>query len=314
MSKSLAAAAAVLAAVILPASAKKPAAPSDLTVKALGVNAFQLKWKDNSTNETGWEILAAPKGLKPTRFTLLPGAGNPSRVIVTAPLTGQEVSFQVAAYKGETGSEVFSKPTEIVNVRAYRNDKFAPPEKFRAKALDDGVIKLIWKDKSTSENGYQIEYRTGASKTWEQLGNTDPGKRFHIRVSGFAPATRYTFRVRAYRGNPVETTKWAKKVRVQTEAFRAPSSFAAVRSGAGALAFRWSDNSSAESGFELQSRIGSTGDFTSMGTVGANVTSTPPITDFISGLTYQFRIRAFRGAGAEAVYSDFSSVISAQPE
>ena len=47
------------------AATKAPAAPSNLTVKPLGVNAFQVKWKDNSKNEKGWEIRVEIKGNAP---------------------------------------------------------------------------------------------------------------------------------------------------------------------------------------------------------------------------------------------------------
>ncbi len=302
--------AALVFAAALPAHAKTPAAPSDLKVKALGVNAFKLDWKDNSKNETGFEIRIGFTGGPIERYTLLPRPGATTYIVTTQALPGRKLSFQLSAYNGETGAEKFSKLTPPVSATAYKEITFEKPEKFRVKVLDDGRLKLAWQDKSTSENGYEIQLRTGASKEWLDLGRTDPGKRFRVPVSGFAPATKYTFRVRAFRaGDPQENTGWSKKVRATTEPLRAPAALVATASGSGAFIFKWQDHSSAESGFELQSQFGNN-PFVVVGTVGPNFTSTTPIASFIPGLTYNFRIRAFHGTGDTASFSGFSNTVT----
>lgn len=291
------------------ASAKTPAAPSNLRVKVLGSNSFQLQWKDNSKNETGWEIRVGLKGKKaPPRYTLVPTANITSYTVVTNDVPGQELDFQMTAYNGAAGSQKFSKPTSIVRARALSPSKFGAPTSLKATAVDDGQIRIGWKDNATSENGYQVDFRIGKAE-WKPLGNVGPGRVFSIPVTGFSPSTTHSFRVRAFKANPVTISKYSKVVTVKTKAFQAPSNLVVTPESEGAFAFKWKDNSSIEGGFELERKVGS-GAFALQGTVGANATSTTPVSGFLLNTAYQFRLRAFRLVGTTKVFSGYSNIFS----
>ena len=291
------------------AATKAPAAPSNLTVKALGVNAFQVGWKDNSKNETGWEIRVALKGGAPQRFTLVPAPNITSYVVNTNDLAGKELVFQMTAYSGVPGKEVLSKPTAIVGVKALSSSTFKPPTMLQAKAVDDGRIQLTWIDNSTSENGYQIETRIG-NKKWTVLGNIGPGITFKILTSGYLPVETRSFRLRAFKGTAF--TPYSNVATATTKAFRAPSGLVVTALPEGAFSFKWKDRSAVESGFELQSKSGS-GDFESLGTVDVpNAASTGTVPGFTPSLAHQFRVRAYRLVGTEKTYSGFSNVFSIQ--
>ncbi len=161
------------------AATTAPAAPSNLTVKALGVNSFQFNWKDNSNNETGWEIRASLPGGTPLRFALFPAPNATSYILTTNDLPGEELLFQIAAYTGVIGTETLSKPTPVVKARALSPNKFGTPTMLLAKPLDDGRIQLTWTDNSTSESGYQIETRIGKRK-WKPLATLGPDINFKI--------------------------------------------------------------------------------------------------------------------------------------
>ena len=169
------------------ANAAAPAAPSNLTVKALGVNSFLVEWKDNSKNETGWEIRASLKGGVPQRFVLVPTANITSYTVTTNELPGKELVFQMTAYKGVTGQEILSSPSPIVTVKALSPSTFKAPTMLQAKTIDDGRIRLTWIDNATSENGYQIETRIG-NKKWTALGNVGAGITFSIITAGYLPS------------------------------------------------------------------------------------------------------------------------------
>lgn len=292
-----------------------PAAPSNLTVKGVGVNSFKMAWKDNSDNETGWEILVAVKGSKqgskPTRYILLPGANLTSYVLSTInnELPGKDLLFQVRAYNGVAGQEKFSKRTSEVSAKALSPSTFGAPTKLVAKTVDDGQIKLSWKDNSTSENGYSMEYRKKGDKTWSSLGNVKPDSKFNLPSYGFTPTTSYQFRLRAYKGNPVVATAYSNVATTKTKKFQAPTTLSAKAVADGAFTFKWKDNSSAEEGYELMYRTG-TGDFTSKGTVAANTESTTPVSGFSLNTTYQFKIRGFRTQDAKRVYTSYTNVVT----
>ncbi len=288
------------------AARKAPAAPSNLTVKALGVNSFQFKWKDNSNNETGWEIRASLPGGTPLRFALFPAPNATSYILTTNDLPGKELLFQMAAYTGVIGTETLSKPTPVVKVRALSPSKFATPTMLLAKPLDDGRIQLSWKDNSTSESGYQIESRIGKKK-WKPLASLGPGIKFKVVATGFSPGQTRSFRVRAFKPN--KTTGYSNVATATTKPFRAPSSLVVTALPEGAFSFKWKDLSAVESGYEMESKVGSES-FESLGTVPADSTGSDPIPGFSMGADHQFRLRAFRLVGTVKTYSGYSNVVS----
>jgi cyclophilin family peptidyl-prolyl cis-trans isomerase len=290
------------------AATKAPAAPSNLTVKALGVNAFEVKWKDNSKNETGWEIRVSLKGGIPQRFAMVPSPNITSYVITTNDLPGKELVFQMTAYNGVAGQEVLSALTPVVGVKALSSNTFSGPTMLKAKVIDDGRIQLTWTDNSTSENGYQIESRIGTKK-WTVLGNLGPGITFSILTSGYSPAETRSFRVRAFKA--AKLTSYSNVATATTKAFQVPSSLVVTALPEGAFTFKWKDRSAVESGFEIQSKVGS-GNFESLGTVAANQNETDPVPGFTPSTAHQFRVRAFRLVGTVKTYSGFSNVFSIQ--
>lgn len=293
------------------ASAKAPAPPSNLKVKALGVNSFLLEWKDNSTDETGWEIRVSLGATStPKRFLMLPVPGATSYVVLTNDLRGKTLAFQLAAYKGASGAEEISAPTSVVTATALATATFGNPAKLTAKALDDGRIRLVWKDNSTTEQGYQIQYKKGSGK-WQSFGNTNPDLTFRLTGSGFQPSTGYSFRVRAFKQSPAIYTKFSNVAKATTQAFRAPSSLVATVEGDAAISLKWKDRSAIESGYEIETKSG-TGAFAKLGEVPANVSSTSPITGFSFDTDHQFRIRAFRLVGTAREYTAYSNLAPAK--
>ena len=289
------------------AATKAPAAPSNLTVKALGVNAFQMNWKDNSKNEVGFEIRVSRKGGVPQRFLLVPTANITSYVVTTNDLPGEELVFQMTAYNGVTGQEKLSKPTSIVTVKALSSSTFGKPTMLVAKTIDDGQIRISWKDNATSENGYQIETRLGTKK-WAVLGNIGPGISFSIITTGYLPSETRSFRVRGFKGTVF--SNYSNVATATTKAFQAPSQLVVTALPEGAFSFKWKDRSSVEGGFELQFK-GATGDFTPLDPYAANTTSVLNIPADLS-TNYQFRVRAVRLVGTVRTYSSFSNVFSIQ--
>lgn len=289
-----------------------PKAPTNLTVKPVGVNSFKLAWKDNSTNEAGWEILVALKGGKPTRYILLPGINLTSYTLSTInnELPGKELVFQIRAYAGVAGKEKFSKKTPTVSASAFPSSTFGDPTKLVAKAVDDGQISLTWKDNATSENGYVLEYKKTSDKKWSSLGGVSPDMKYKVNTKGFfKPATSYSFRVRAYKGNPGIATKYSNVAEVKTKRFQGPSGLVVTPGKEGLMSFKWKDRSSVEGGYELQFKAPSK-DFSSLN-YAADTTSVPNVGGADLDAKYQFRVRAYRMDGTKKIYTAFTSTVTA---
>lgn len=287
-----------------------PTAPSNLRVTVLGMNAFLMEWKDNSSNEKGWEIrVSLGKTSTPNRFQFLNTPNATSYVVLTNDLPNREFSFQVAAFAGDTGSEVFSAPSSAITVKSLGSSSFDAPVNLKATAIDDGRCRLSWTDRTTSEFGYQVQFKKGKKGKWEDLVYTNPGSRFDEVIQGLSPKTQYFFRTRAYKGNQV--TAFTNTATATTLPFRAPDTLVAKSQGEGNVVLTWKDKSSFESGYELEWKTGD-GDFQKLGDVGANVRRTEPIDGFSSNTNYQFRIRAFRELPnkkrAYTAYSKISAV------
>jgi cyclophilin family peptidyl-prolyl cis-trans isomerase len=289
--------------------AKAPNAPSDLKVKALGVNSFKLTWKDRSKTEVGWEIRAAiGQTVKPQRFQLVPTKDLTSYVVLTNELPGKTVTFQVAAYNGAPGSEKVSKPTKTVTVKARAETTFKAPTEVVARTLDDGRIKITWKDNCTSEYGHLVEMKTSLGN-WTLMGSVGPENADNFTVVGLEPAAAYFFRVRAYKNAPnLLFTGYSKTATATTLPLQAPSVLQVASLPDGKLSFKWNDKSFTESGFEFESRSG-TAPFTKL-------QDFPPDSDAISPSNfefetdYQFRLRAFRIVGSVRVYTAYTNIVT----
>jgi hypothetical protein len=79
--------------------------------------------------------------------------------------------------------------------------------------------------------------------------------------------------------------------------FLLPSLSLLGQANAGQLQLGWTDNSNNEDGFKIERKTGTTGTFTHIATVGANVTSYTD-TNLIDGATYCYRVGAFNSAGS----------------
>ena len=71
------------------------------------------------------------------------------------------------------------------------------------------------------------------------------------------------------------------------------------QASAGQLQLAWTDNSNNESGFKIDRKLGTTGTFSQIATVGVNVT-TYTDTNLTDGATYCYRLAAFNSAGTSA--------------
>lgn len=298
-----------------------PAAPSDLKVTPLGVNSFLMEWKDNSTDETGWDVQIALGSGTPQHFLFLPGANTTSFVAITNPLPGQKLNFAIASYNGLTGAEDISSSSASVQVRALTPSTFGAPTLLHATLVDDGRVNLTWQDNSTSEFGYLMEYKLTTDTAWQTFGSVQPGITFNYSTADYLltqsllQATGYSFRVRAYKTSPTHVTTftaYSNEIQITTKTFQAPTDLVVTAKPEGVFSFSWKDNSSLEYGYEIQGKSG-TADFTSLGTVGADITSANDVPNFTYDTDYQFRVRGYRITGTQAapvtVYTEFSNVV-----
>jgi hypothetical protein len=88
---------------------------------------------------------------------------------------------------------------------------------------------------------------------------------------------------------------------------RAPSNVNGTASGPRSVNLTWRDNANNELGYRIESKIGSTGTYELVSTLGPNTTSTI-ITGLIEGTRYYFRLQGVN-AGGRSAYSNETSVV-----
>lgn len=169
-----------------------PAAPSNLTAKAVAYNQINLSWKDNSNNELGFKIQRKK-------------AGGTFSTIKT-------VGRNVTSYKDKS---VSANTTYYYRVRAYNvngNSSFsntasattppkpappAAPSNLTATAKTSYRIDLAWKDNSNNEDGFKIERKIKNVTSFSQIAKVGRNVTSYSDTS-CEPATTYCYRVRAY--------------------------------------------------------------------------------------------------------------------
>ncbi len=286
------------------ATAQAPAEPTNLTVKALGTNAFQVSWKDNATNEKGYQIFLAVKGSQPTLFKTIAVVNATSDIVLTNALPNLSVTFQVAAYNGDDPKIVRSKLTPPVTVRTPSRIIFGTPAKLRATAVSDGQVSLTFNDQSNSETAFQFEFKLATDKKWT-TALLPPSAKFDRSISGLLPATAYQFRIKAFRqinGLPLKSTRYSNIANVTTKPFLAPSNLVVTAEPDARFSLSATTNSDIANGYEFERKTG-TGDFLVFA-------PNSPFVRYDPNTDYQFRIRAFRFVNSVKVYTDYSNVVA----
>ncbi len=133
--------------------ANAPVAPSALNALALSQTEIQLEWRDNSSNETGFEIFRRKAG--ETNFTMLTTLSSDTELYIDQDLDSKtEYSYLISA----TGNEGNSPPTDTATVATLSNAPGAPSD-LLVEVVSGSELGLDWEDNSDNELGFVI-YRS----------------------------------------------------------------------------------------------------------------------------------------------------------
>jgi hypothetical protein len=246
-----------------------PPAPSNVVVVADTGRSLTVTWRDNSTNENGFEVLVGT-----TPVTVGPNA-TAYRVDKVPPGTTmcfRVRAFNVAGYSAYTPSVCAATPT----VPAVPGTPTV--------AADTGTsLKVTWADRSTNEMGFEISNGTTSNVVGPNVTTFSWG--------GLANGTAMCFQVRAY--NLAGYSAWTPSVCGTTPTIPAPPrSPSAVAASSTSITVRWVDGSTNEIGFEISN--GTTSRVVGANTVAYTWTGLP------SGATSCFRVRSYSLAGYSA--------------
>lgn len=279
-----------LSGTIVAASLDAVAAPSGLVATTTGTSA-SITWADNANNETAYVLQrstdAAFAGA--TSFNLGANAVGYSDSGLAIDTTYYYRVYAQNATETSPFSNTASAPTVPAQVASVT-----------ATALSSSQISLSWSNVGT-ETGFRIE-RSGDGQNFTTL--TTLGANATSLTDGLLAANfRYYYRVTALNSageapvSPVASALTLPAANVPA----APSNLRATAVAATRITLAWNDNASNETGFTIQRSTNGGSSWTTVGTVGPNVTT---FTNVVSKRkTYVYRVYA-TGSGGNSDYSN----------
>jgi len=248
-----------------------PGAPTNLAAGATSPTAIDLSWKDNASDEQGfelWRSTAGPAGA----FALLDTVGPSSTSASDAGLSdATEYCYQVRAIGGAgVPPSAFSNTSCATTPEAPP----APPTNLAASASSPTAVSLVWADNSTNETGFEIRRSTtGPSGAYTVL-TTTAANATGADDAGLAPQTQYCYRVRALGPAGVGSSLLSPSACATTPQPpppAAPTGLDAAAASSKRINLSWRDNAGDESGYEVwRSNGGATGTYTRRATLPAD--------------------------------------------
>ena len=265
-----------------------PEAPTTISLSGNSSSGLVINWVDKSSSETGYQIQRCA-GAACTTFADIPASPLQASVITytdTGLTTGIVYRYRVRAISSTGNSDwITSNDTSTLP---------AAPTALVVSSLTDTAITFTWTDNATSELFYEVQrcLGHGCSNFIVASGSPLPANAVSYSATGLTPNTHYSFRVRAV--SAVGSSDWLTLTNSLTGP-TAPSAFVNGTLSGTSFQFTWTDNSSTETGYEIQSCSGAAcSNFTTITTVAANST-TYTATELSGSTNYRFRVRAVKG-------------------
>ncbi len=170
-----------------------------------------------------------------------------------------------------------------------------------------------WSYSSTNETGFNVQRAVSASGPFTQIASLGAGVTTY-QNTGLSSATTYYYQVYAY--NSAGNSGYSNIASAATLAPAptipaSPGGLAASAVSTTQINLQWSDNSSNETGFDVQRAASASGPFTQIASVGAGV-ATYQDTGLSSATTYYYQVYAYNSAGNSG-YSNIASAATLAP-
>jgi uncharacterized repeat protein (TIGR02543 family) len=229
--------------------------------------------------------------------------GGTTATVQAKPATGYRFTGWTGALAGMVNPTTLVMDTNKAVTATFSRAPMAPTD-LTATALSYNQIRLDWSFSGTV-TGFKIYRRVGAG-AWgttpiKTVGNTVRS----FTNTGLLANTLYTYRICAYNG--YGTSPASEEASATTMIFvAAPTTLVAKAASANLVNLTWVDKSANETGFNIERRLGTTGAWEEIGTVGAGVRAYTDTT-VDPNTSYGYRVRAVADDAVSA-YSNIASV------
>ncbi|OGH97019.1 MAG: hypothetical protein A2104_09690 [Candidatus Melainabacteria bacterium GWF2_32_7] len=311
-----------------PPTSQGPAAPSELAVTGVSKGAtsgnyyVNLTWKDNSNNETGFEILQSVNSTNNFQVAKTPAANGTSYGINlgSTPTTGTYY-YKIVAVNASGKSQASNTVTaQIGEVTPTPQPPVAPTGlsvNITRATAGNYVANLSWTDNSNNESGFKVLQSVNSPSSFQQAQAVGANAGSTSIDLGLNPqsGTYYYQVIAANNAGDSQPSNTANAIIQISNVPAAPSELAVTGVSRGATSgnyyvnLTWKDNSNNETGFEILQSINSINNFQVAKTPAANGTSyginlgSTPTTG-----TYYYKIVAVNADGK----SEASNTVTAQ--
>lgn len=275
-----------------------PATPTGLSATAINGTRVDLTWNDNATNETGYKIERRIGTGAWTQLTTT--SANAVAFTDSSVAAGTQYEYRIRATTGTLDSAYSN--SALVTTPGGSTGVPIPPSTLAGVVATGPSVTLSWTDNSDNETGFKVQRRF-SGWLWENLTTTA------ANATGFVDSTPLNSVTYEYRVDAVGTggeSPFSNVIIINTGNITptvpvAPSALVASVVSSTRVDLTWNDNSSNETSFKLERRIG-TGSWSQIAAPGANI-KTYSDTTAVAGTQYEYRVRASNTAG-DSSYSN----------
>jgi len=179
-----------------------------------------------------------------------------------------------------------------------------PPSSLTAVATSDTRIDIEWTDNSSNETGFRIRRRIGSTGEWIAVATVGANATSWIQNDA-VPGTSYYFTVTAFNEGGESAPSNEATATTTSTLPGAPSNLRINSRASMRLDMSWTDNSTNETGFRIERRLGADGAWEEIASVGTNTTFFQN-SGLLPGTSYSYRVASFNAAGR----SDYSNIAS----
>ena len=287
-----------------------PAAPTSLAASTASSSQINLTWTDNSSNETGFIVeRAASSG---GTFAQIATLGSNVTSYSNTGLSASTTYYYRVCASNSAGNSTYSN-TASAATSAPPATIPADPSDLSATAALSTEIDLTWIDNSTDESSFIIERSASSGGTFTQIATVGSNVTNYTNT-GLTASTAYYYRVCASNSagkSGYTNIAWDTTSAPPATQPTAPTGLAASATSSSQIDLTWTDNSSNETGFIVERSTSSGGTYTSIATLGLNVT-TYSNTGLSASTTYYYRVCATNSAG-NSTYSNTASAATPAP-
>lgn len=272
-------------------------APSNANAIAVSTSRIDVSWKDNSTQETGFEVHRSTTG-PGGAFTILTTTGAEATSYGNVGLTAlTQYCYKMRAFRKTGSNTSYSAFSNTVCATTFGPP--SAPSSTNVKPLSSSVVSVTWSDNAGTETGFRVERSATTAGPWTIAATTGANVN-STTDSGLASEHQVCYRVIAFNSygdsGPSNTDC--------TTPPAAPSNLTATPV-AQEIDLAWVDNSAVEDGYVV---------LRDMGYGTEMVADLPPNSTSYrdvpvgGGVTYIYYVRARKDGG----FSDESDAASAQ--